>query len=583
LHKINQTPRIRCLCKPWPLGLLLAAILFALLFSVFSPQYVTNDDAIILRAFMGYEGSEPATFHLYTHTVFAWFLCALAKLFPGVAWFSILQLSLLYLSSAVIIKSFAQILDRGRQSLRRRLTGALAGLFFLAAFAMFNIVRITFTFTAAFCGAAAVTHLFSIDFESGRGVIPRILGAAALLLCNYFFRDVSVLPSLCFFALAVCIKLLAGSRTRRAIRPVLTGMLCTILLFGLFVGVRATDVRLSNTREYMDWQHARISVMDYTDFEHTVTPETLRKIGWSESMHQLTAAWFFLDDRITADAFRTIKAQVEQTTRRTAAQHFTSAYDSNVAFLHRHGKISFAVLGSLLTAAAGIAAAKRRKRIWAAVGTACAVLGGAAILMYFGWLGRLNERGVMTTILPMGAYLTASAFLFSDRLNTLKPRKILTAAVVVLLAGAIAAGGTAAVLSLQYAEQKDHAYWGEYIPEVDIDEYALLCPEYLFIHDYSMPSNEIVFPNVEFGIPSNVISWGGWAIHSPSWDRTMANFGITELNASIFLRDDVIFASRANTPPQALIDYIAEYTGSPVYWEFFDTYGAVFFFTFHTD
>jgi hypothetical protein len=32
-----------------------------------------SDDAPILRAFMGYEGGEPATFHLYLHTAFAWF------------------------------------------------------------------------------------------------------------------------------------------------------------------------------------------------------------------------------------------------------------------------------------------------------------------------------------------------------------------------------------------------------------------------------------------------------------------------------------------------------------------------------
>ncbi|MFH1512389.1 MAG: hypothetical protein ABIG45_03435, partial [Bacillota bacterium] len=307
--------RARLLLRPWGLGILFSALLFALLYTLYAPQYVTNDDAVILRAFMGYEGGVPATFHLYTHTVFAWMLYGLAVLFPGVAWFSILQIALLFLSSAVIIKSFAQIASRSLKTRRGEWAGAATGLVFTAMFALFYTVRITYSFTAVLCGAAAVAHLFSVDFERSGGVVPRILGGAALLLCNYFLRQITVLPPLCFFALALVIKLMTGSRTRRVLRPVLIGAVSTALLFGLFAGVRAADISLTGAGDYLDWQRARISVLDYTNFAQETSDETLREIGWSNNLKLLAAEWFFLDDRVTADAFRAIKAQAEQDTR----------------------------------------------------------------------------------------------------------------------------------------------------------------------------------------------------------------------------------------------------------------------------
>ena len=97
---------------PWLWGLLIATMLFSALLLFASYQYIGSDDAPILRSFMGYDGGVPATFNLYLHTAFAWLLYALAMLAPGVAWFSILQLFLLWFSQVVIVKSLAQLARR---------------------------------------------------------------------------------------------------------------------------------------------------------------------------------------------------------------------------------------------------------------------------------------------------------------------------------------------------------------------------------------------------------------------------------------------------------------------------------------
>ena len=97
---------------PWLLGVVFASVFFVVLWQTASFYYTGSDDSPILQAFMGYEGGVPATFHLYTHTVLAWLLWALARVFPGIAWFSVLQVALLWLSAVLLVKSPAQLSRR---------------------------------------------------------------------------------------------------------------------------------------------------------------------------------------------------------------------------------------------------------------------------------------------------------------------------------------------------------------------------------------------------------------------------------------------------------------------------------------
>lgn len=244
--------------NPWILGVFLITIQFAVLFSEFSPQYITNDDAVILRAFMGYEGGEPATFHLFTHTSLAWLLYVLAKLFPGIAWFSILQLLMIWIADVVIVKSFAQLSNRRGLGV---LVGAAVGFAFTLIFSSFYIVRMTYTYTAALCGAAAVAQLLSVDFSHSKGVISRIIGSAGLLLCCYSFRLNAIVPPLCFWLLVLMVKLWMTFGVKKwlwpAVKSVILGALCAGLMLGGFVGIRALDIRLEGMEDYMEWHIAR--------------------------------------------------------------------------------------------------------------------------------------------------------------------------------------------------------------------------------------------------------------------------------------------------------------------------------------
>ncbi len=632
---------------PWLLGILAASLMFALLFAFSSFQYSGSDDAPILRSFMGYEGGQPATFHLYLHTAFAWLLWGLAKLAPGVAWFSILQLALLWFSQVVLVKSFAQLSRRRGYSVW---PGALAGALFLLGYAVFVTCRISFTTTSALVGAAAVAQLASVDFarEKRAAVTGPIIGSALLLLCTYCLRQISVLPPLCFWFLMLLAKLLVafgkGRKPWKAARPVLAGALATGLLFGAFAAVREADIRLSGTRPLLDWQAERISLFDYTDFGSTTRPETLAKVGWSDSEFTLFTYWYFMDDNMTTEALHTLNAQqiaddealTPKDRAKATAVTLQNAMDQFPAI--RYG--TWAALAMALAALA-MAAYRRERNPWAYTAMIASVLGGALLLAYLAYSGRLPMRAAASVLYPFAAFVWCAclgAFVSrrlpgrnpavrkqhgrharrlppkpgaqpspaapltaahpdtraaqpapepaakpnpNPRLRALLRSLPFMAAMVLCLWACILAGHTMAV-DVQPPQQGEEVTNSD-VNMADLDAYALENPDTLFIYDMSQLGDHRLFPATPAeGLAGNTLFWGGYPARTPSWYATLAKYGLAELDATLFLADNVLLASTDPEPWPSLMAYIAQGTAQSVEWEYYDTIGYVNIFRIYT-
>lgn len=640
---------------PWLLGILAATLLFSALLAFANLQYIGSDDTPILRSFMGYEGGEPATFHLYLHTALAWLLWGSAKLFPGVAWFSILQLTFLWFSQAVVVKSLAQL------SRRRGIgvwPGALAGVLFLVGFTVYVTARVSYTTTSALLGAAAVAQLASVDFTAARGraVTGPVIGSALLLLAAYSLRQISVLPPLCFWLLLFAGKLLTahgpGKRPWRLARPAMLGALAAALLFGLFAGVRALDIRLNRAEEFLRWQNERIKLLDYTDYDSTTTPETLAALGWSENEFTLFTYWYFMDDNISTAALETLNTQqTADDAGLTTGDRLRATGDTVLASLRDNPALRQALWAALAMAAAALcAAAYRRERDpWGPLCIVCAILGSALLTAYLGYTGRLPMRALASVLFPMAAYLFAAVFApgLPPRQNeapaaqTVHPAVApavkpltetsgdppaapagnpsaaasddppatragdppaapanaplptppaapqaarvwlipLALGVAVALWMTVAAVTTTAVaLRPTLNVMGEDALTSADETLTDLDAYAAQHPETLFITDLSLVSDHRLFPDTSQGVPGNVMFWGGYPARSPSWYRMLAQYGITELNAGIFLRDNVRVASTDPEPWPSLMAYVAEYGGDTVDWEYDDSVGYVNFF-----
>ena len=165
--------------EKWTLWLppLLATLFFVTLSRVTYFRYENSDDFLIARTFLGFEGMRPVPPHLYLHPALVWVLNALSAAAPGVAWFSVAQLGMLWISAAVLCLC---LLRCGRAARLHSVVCSLAALLFLGVFASFLCTRLTYTTTAALLAAAASGLLVCAGVVRRR-VGPCVLLSAALL------------------------------------------------------------------------------------------------------------------------------------------------------------------------------------------------------------------------------------------------------------------------------------------------------------------------------------------------------------------------------------------------------------------
>ena len=321
------------------------------------------------------------------------------------------------------------------------------------------------------------------------------------------------------------------------------------------------------------WHEARTELFDYTGLAQEVPDETLEAIGWSRDELALVEQWYFLDDNITAEALQTLTAQQTAAKAAQGGGLWPQARDA-VTGLFADAKLRAAALCLLLMALAAAFAGGKRAAFLAAF----AVTGVAAMLLLLGAMGRLNARAAYSVLLP-GAAVVFTAF-FSE--GSPSPRRWKTAAAAV----ALAACAGFAVLAGVWQAGDTYTAPSEYFTDTttdlhaDLDEIALMNEDYLIIYDLSLSHDHRLFPDTAAGIPGNLMLWGGWQARSPGFWRTLANFGITELGPAIFLREDVLFASTYDQPPQELLNYIGSAAETTVDWMYYDQWGYVNLFSF---
>ncbi|MCE5344320.1 MAG: hypothetical protein LLF96_12165, partial [Eubacteriales bacterium] len=245
-----------------------------------------------------------------------------------------------------------------------------------------------------------------------------------------------------------------------------------------------------------------------------------------------------------------------------------------------------------------------RPNLWPMLGIIAAVAGGGLQLFYLGYTGRLPMRAALSVLLPMAAFLycalpglpapsarsvpagetaspdTPPAAPPSARTPVRPARRAALLGLAVLALGAClwatASAAVATAPSVRALTEEEDNYG--YLNLTDLDAYALENPDKLFIYDLSLVSDHRLFPDTSQGIPENVLFWGGYPARSPSWYRMLAKFGITEMNASLFFKGNVLLASTDAEPWQCFMGYVQEAGGENVDWSFYDTYGYLFFF-----
>ena len=541
----------------WLLGALMTAALFAALSLVTDFRYENSDDGLILRTFMGFEGGVPADFSLYIHTALAWLLFGFSLVKPGMPWFSLFQLGLLLFSCVVLCKCMSSLARANRSP---RLAGVVAGALYLALFAAFACCRVNYTTTAALAGAAAVAQYCTLDgYGEARGhARARAFTLCLLLLAAaYCLRAQSAWPSVAFIALAFVWRLarpgegVDGAVNRR--KPILRSFLILCVALAALAGVRTLEVQVRGLQPEVDWHAARTSLMDFTAFQEEPALALAADSGLLPAEVELVRQWYFLDGTLTAPVLTRLADAYPQAS--------PNPVGALAAFVGENPRYGYTLLA--LLALCGLCLIGERKRApWVGLVAVAALLGALLLMALLGWRGRLLMRAADAALLPCGALLACLALRkgFPGR-DARLPRRIAFILLALLLFGSVALNARLTFHAVTRAPDTVSMQ-----READLESYALNNPETLVVRSPNLLRDTRLNPDVSGGVPGNILLWGDWTCHTPSWNRQLAAYGFdaAAFSPADWLKPNILLAAAEASDTDDLRAYLTDALGVQV-------------------
>jgi len=547
----------------WVIGLVLASLLMIGVFLFADVYYTVNDDAGILRFFIGYQPGGPSNFCLCFQAPVSSLLYGLSSLFPGVAWFSVMQFFLLWLANAVIFKSLMQCFIRQGRSLW---AGLAVSLLFFAQFSLYTIARVTFTVTSAMLGAAAVAQMMSIGVQAvtPRRYVLRSLPAIGMLAFAYALRNLAALPAYVFFSIVIAGHALTlwglGRRTLRGLRPLGITLLAAVVALGGMVGAYTWEISAKGQDAYMAWSQARFKATDYLSFSQ-ISDDVYAQVGWSQSEVKMLENWYTMDADYTTQAFETVV--------RLSGRSVQTSAGAAIYALSTH--FPLIVLSFVLLLCQGMACllwlrwfhrgeALRPALVLMATGMLCFLM-----FSYLALQGRLPVRAAQAPVLPAAVIVFCLIPECLPRKGSLTGwrRRALPVTLALLITATLAVAVPTA-----YNLRKIPSPWN-YNTYDDMDVQALSHPDQLWVYDIDLVNDTRIFPDVSKGIPTNLMFWGGWESGSKEYLARLAAFGIDDehFSAEDWLNPAMRFLSVKEEPNELLLDYLREQTGKDVRFE----------------
>ena len=91
-------------------------------------------------------------------------------------------------------------------------------------------------------------------------------------------------------------------------KHLLTFFVVSVASTALLVGINAYGRTAQNPEGFVAYDEARSSYMDYPHDSYQSNPALYEQAGWDETLAALTSNWFYMDERVTTEAFTTISS-----------------------------------------------------------------------------------------------------------------------------------------------------------------------------------------------------------------------------------------------------------------------------------
>lgn len=554
------------------LSLCTTALIFLWLWNRTEIHFALGDDFYLARAFAGEVGGVAETFNAHIHPIFVWLLHGLTLIFPGIWWFSWLQMALLFLGSFGVIHGLLRAAERLNAPLWG---GWLCAMLYIFAMTAEFSTTFTFTTTAAVLCGGAVCLLGGVDLaKPSAGVCLPVLGSGALLWCAYMLRGMAALPGAVFWVGLFLCRLLfntaAPGAERFAPAPALRGAGIVLLTAALLVGVQSLNTALTPEKDYLEFIDATVVPMDYGGLD-AATPETLAAIGWTEKETALVRSWYFMDENMSAANFRLLESDaLNQPAPPVADRLQTALLRIRSLIAKTPAARDFLLIMLSLCASAFLAACFSPKRcLWLFLAPVGCGLVTVLLLGYLGWEGRLPMRAAATVLLPAAAMALVLA---AEALPALSPRPRTRALHVCALPSCAAlicglvfvlSAGTAAFSTYYnpHHGNPDHCVYAR------VERYVQAQESILFVGDRTLGVDVRPFPDRSAGAPVNLLPmWGGWNNHSQGYRAAFERAGLQHdhFTVTAFLGNNVRLVTGSEGVSMEFLAYLEEQAGGSV-------------------
>lgn len=547
----------------WFLAAAGTTVLYILICIMTPVVFNMNDDTNIMYTLSGYYTGTPADDY-FIGIFLSWLLQGLYRLLPALPWYGIAQVCAVAVSVTVINKALLFRCHRRGLSPLVPLTIllCLGALVFYPAGAL-----IQFTVTSSMLGAAACAFLLCADAPEMaiKHRLLHVVGSGFFLLASFSFRLNSGKSACCFYGVCLLVVLVryllevhrakknseavCGDISRKKFMLLAVASLCSLVL--AFTSPIVSNLIRSTPQwqTYFAYETARVQFTDYPHVKYDEAPSVYESVGWDESLYNLAgrSLWFFMDERIDTQQFETICSATGDTADATdsgnSAQTVTSGGQPILSMLKKLWLNNDATpAGSLLMMVVGCfflanLVYKPRKEWLSLLGAFASLGGGAVMVLFLAWKGRLPLRAFQAILIPCAV---VSILLLVDLLDKIpifrreaaaRPRILLScAALLCAIAMVVPVVGETRALVDSKIERSAYT--------LSLEDYALQHPDSLYVYDVGLTFRYMPFVTYPQAKPTNVIFWGGMGYRSPAFYQQLALNGISELYCDQFLNTD---------------------------------------------
>jgi hypothetical protein len=524
----------------WLFSFVCALLLVGIASRLSTLTFYDNDDLNIAWALAGYRSGSPSFAHPFINCLMAFLTSGLYTVLSQVPWWLVLQL---VASVAGMTAVFAAILKIGQKRgvpllLALALMGALgAGLFY------YGIALVTFTLSATAAGAGAVALALAADAADSKKTRRGYLtGSAVLLAASLLVRNSSGLAAACF-AVGALVYRAAESKIEGEhafAKQLLLFFAVSVALTSVLVGVNAYGREAQNPEGFVAYDEARSAYMDYPHDSYASNPALYEEAGWDPTLASLTSSWFYMDERVTTDAFRTITdgSAFAGTSRLESLASGVAGFGS---FFQLYPlAINYGVLALAAYAAVLALFVLNRRRWTALVGAAAFLLGTLVLVGYLISTGRVNLRVWMTVCIlsAVSGWLCALRLMQPKAENGGRAKRFVRlAALGLAIAVSLGFGYKVFRTVISYESETP----GMLSRAQAVVSYVQEHPDNVYIRDVYAANNVDALSVYPDNPPVNLIDWGGCDMNTVTRERQLEANGLASTFAKDLFRLDNVY------------------------------------------